>query len=139
MNEKKKTDDMTAEEALEVFKKGKKIRIAPPRKKDRMSIYNLRIENETLDGLMELACREDEPPSAIAREILGEGVRKRLSEYAHGDSLTWNEGFIITLSNLLYGQSRLDPAITHNWKVSFQQINPWFMSAAPSKATPEGS
>lgn len=134
MSEKKKTDDMTAEEALEVFNKGEQIRVAPPRKKDRMSIYNLRIENETLDGLMKLASKEGEPPSAIAREILSEGVRKRLSEYMQGDSLTWNEGYIITLSRLLWGQNRLDPsAIMQNRMVSFDTT--WFTPAAPSKAT----
>lgn len=91
MKEKKEIEELSAEEALTEFKKGKKVRVAPPRKKDRMSLYNLRIENETLDRLLQLSNREGKPASALAREILSEGLRSRLSDEEHFTSTAYDE------------------------------------------------
>ncbi|MBU4174489.1 MAG: hypothetical protein KKB90_12185 [Actinobacteria bacterium] len=79
MSEKKRIEDMTAREALELFEKGKKVRVAPPRKKDRMSVYNLRLKNETIDGLAKLAQKKGVPPSAVARQILEDGISQELN------------------------------------------------------------
>ena len=83
MNEEKGMEDMTAEEALELFEKGKKVKVAPPRKKDRMSVYNLRLENETIDGLAALAQEKGVAPSAIARQILRDGISQDLDRLDH--------------------------------------------------------
>lgn len=94
MSEEKKIEEFSAEEALTEFKKGKKVRVAPSRKKDRMSLYNLRVENETLDGLLELSEKEGKPPSLLAREILKEGIQNKLSVQGQNDWETWNVGFV---------------------------------------------
>ncbi len=121
MSEQKKKEDMTAEEALEVFKKGKKVRVAPTRKKDRMSVYNLRVENETLDGLMEIASKEDKPPSVIARGILKEGVQERLGIQEQVEWPTWNAEFFVQASNFIQMTSFLDACTAvRNFHVSLQ-------------------
>lgn len=78
MSKEKDMEDMTAEEALELFKKGKKVKVAPPRKKDHMSVYNLRLDNETINGLAALAQKKGVSPSAIARQILKDGISQDL-------------------------------------------------------------
>ena len=76
----KEPEDMTVEEALQDWDKGEPVELGPPpAKKSTMSVYHLRIEDETLDSLATLALVNDETPSAIARRILKSGIREELS------------------------------------------------------------
>lgn len=76
----KEPEEMTVEEALKEWEKGEPVELGPPPdRKSTMSVYHLRVDDETLDGLATLALLEDETPSAIARRILKEGIREELS------------------------------------------------------------
>ncbi|MBU4194576.1 MAG: hypothetical protein KKF66_06220 [Actinobacteria bacterium] len=76
----KEPEDMTVEEALQEWETGEPVELGPPpARKSTMSVYHLRIDDDTLDSLATLALLGDEPPSAIARRILKSGIREELS------------------------------------------------------------
>lgn len=74
---KKKIEDISAGQAEEVWRKAKKAKAAPPPESNRMSLFTLRIDNETLDELVLLAQKEVVGPSVIARQLIRESIERR--------------------------------------------------------------
>ena len=75
---------LTPEEAEMLMAKGEPVKLGPPpRERTHMSLYHLRVDNTTLDGLGKLSLALGETPSAIARRILREGVAEELATTFH--------------------------------------------------------
>lgn len=74
---KKKIEDMSSGEAEEVWRKAKKASATPATESNRMSLFTLRIDNETLDELVRLAQEEGVGPSVVARRLIQESLERR--------------------------------------------------------------
>lgn len=99
---KKHSGEMTREEALALLEKGKKVSVAPARKKDRMSLYNVRLRNETIDRLAEIGEKKGVTPSAVARQILEDGVNQNVDRL---ERLTSRIEAALAKQNSLQGDS----------------------------------
>lgn len=77
-------ESITPEEAERIMSEGEPVILEPPsEKKATMSVYHIRLEDSTLDGLGKLALMLDETPSSIARRILREGVAEEVARLLH--------------------------------------------------------
>jgi hypothetical protein len=74
---KKKIEDMSQGEAEEIWRKTKKADATPPAETNRMSLFTLRVDNETLDELVRLAEEEGVGPSVVARRLIQESLERR--------------------------------------------------------------
>lgn len=73
----KKIEDMTEEEAAREWEEGEKVDLGPVPER-RMSLFTIRIDRNTLDGLVEIGKKEGSGPTVVARGILQEGIQDRI-------------------------------------------------------------
>ena len=71
------SEKMSEQEAAEEWERGEDVDLGPVPER-RMSILTIRIDRETLNGLIQLAKKEGTGPTVEARKILQEGVQERL-------------------------------------------------------------
>ncbi|MBU4173855.1 MAG: hypothetical protein KKB90_09825 [Actinobacteria bacterium] len=71
------SEKMLEQEAAKEWAQGEDVDLGPVPKR-RMSLLTIRIDRETLNGLIQLAKREGTGPTIEARKILQEGVQARI-------------------------------------------------------------
>jgi hypothetical protein len=78
-DKRKKPEEMTEDEARQEWEEGQEVDLGPAPAKH-MSIFSLRIDRETLEGLITLGTKTGAGPTVVAREILREGVKERIGQ-----------------------------------------------------------
>lgn len=77
----------------------------------RMRIYNLRVDQETLDALDELAFREQLLPSAVARMVLRNGIYERLERVERMEKSMGEKEVLCALEILKEAASALESVL----------------------------
>jgi len=86
---KKKIEDMSSEEAEEVWRKTKKASATPAAESNRMSLFTLRIDNDTLDELVHISQEQGVGPSVVARRLIQESLERRRSAPVIAEAFEW--------------------------------------------------
>lgn len=74
---KKKIEDLSAEEAKKLMESGDKVKLAPPPKRDNMTLFTLRLDYEAVDELTKIALEEGSKPSTVARQLIHKALEGR--------------------------------------------------------------
>ncbi|MCJ7745898.1 MAG: hypothetical protein MUP40_06385 [Actinobacteria bacterium] len=110
---KKDIEDLSAEEALELMKSGEKVKLAPPPKRDNMTLFTLRLDYDTIDELAKTALEEDSKPSTVARQLIHEALERRRYDESIAPDFSSDIAFILSkYKNLYYHQLNPSPFIT---------------------------
>ncbi|MBU4194698.1 MAG: hypothetical protein KKE79_01370 [Actinobacteria bacterium] len=73
-------EPITEEEDRKLRKKGKPVEVAPTPGDAKLSLFTLRLDNATIQALIEMGEREGVGASVVARGILQRGVREMGAE-----------------------------------------------------------
>lgn len=93
---KKDIEDMSAEEARELMKTGERVKLAPPPKRDNMTLFTLRLDYDAIDELTRIALEENSKPSTVARQLIHEALERRRYDESLAPDFSSDIAFILS-------------------------------------------